>query len=128
MIQDISTKEDFEKIISDNIIVIAIFVKKDCEECNKTIDNIKTGLIPHIEKIERISVVSIGVENEFFKEYFKISGIPTTILFFKGQIISFEEIDEKSNIYKVDRFIGNSPELSGNLFRLISHLFKSQKD
>jgi hypothetical protein len=129
MISEINSIKQLEKNISNNLIAVIFFIEKDSDICNELLGRIQLELIPHLREIEGTILLKISsnCKVDFF-DHFNINEVPSTIVFFKGQQVSFFEKDKKGTMYKTDRFIGNDPELPNKLFRFILHLYRRFKE
>lgn len=94
----VSTKEEFEKLISQEKIVVADFFATWCGPCRM--------LSPIIEQLSedfsgKVKVVKIDIdkENELASMY-NIQSVPTVIIFKNGEIHSLEVGLKSINDYK----------------------------
>lgn len=129
MISEVRTQEKFNSILSENLVTVVFFIKKDSDFSNELMGRIKLELVPHLSDINGVALIKIPIECETdFTSYFNINEVPCTLVFYKGEKVSFYLQDKENKLYKTDRFMGNDPKLPNKLFRFILNLFRKYKN
>lgn len=128
MIPEVRTEQEFESILSKNLVTVVFFIKEDSDHSNELLGRIQLELIPNLREVNGVALIKIPLDTEVdFASLFNINEVPCTLVFYKGQKVSFYVQDRDNKLYKTDRFMGNDPKLPNKLFRFILHLFKRYK-
>jgi hypothetical protein len=86
-------------------------------------------LVPNLRNVDGVALIKIPLDSEVdFTSYFNINEVPSTLIFYKGEKVSFYLQDRENKLYKTDRFMGNDPKLPNKLFRFILNLFRKFKE
>lgn len=123
---EIEDKNHFEEIIQTYRIVIVEFGSVLDDNCKELRRALLEDFEPKIKNVKGTEIIHIDKDNNpALLKYFKITEIPTVLIFHKGQIVFFNEQSENGTISKTDRFIGYNPDLPGYLFRIVDYLYRS---
>lgn len=129
MISEVKTEEKFNSILSENLVTVVFFIKEDSDYSNELMGRIKLELVPDLRDVSGVALIKIPIDCEVdFTTYFNINEVPCTLVFYKGEKVSFYLQDKENKMYKTDRFMGNDPKLPNKLFRFILNLFRKYKN
>lgn len=129
MISEVKTEEKFNSILSENLVVVVFFIKKDSDHSSELLGRIQLELVPNLRNVNGVALIKIPLDSEVdFTSYFNINEVPSTLIFYKGEKVSFYLQDRENKLYKTDRFMGNDPKLPNKLFRFILNLFRKFKE
>ncbi len=128
MLPEITNKDEFEQLLAKNLVAIAVFIERNSDICSELIGRICLELIPNLREVKGVEIVMIPIDcPAAFADDFNINEVPNTLIFYKGQKVSFFQQGSEGKMYKTDRFMGNDPELPNKLFRFTLHLFRKYK-
>jgi len=128
MISEVRTETKFNSILSKNLVVVVFFIKKDSDHSSELLGRIQLELVPNLRNVNGVALIKIPMDSEVdFTSYFNINELPCTLVFYKGEKVSFYLQDSENKLYKTDRFMGNDPKLPNKLFRFILNLFRKFK-